>query len=380
MARYVLDKKDIEPLLRGLAVFGTGGGGSPDFGRLIMEHDFTCGRQYTLVDPEDIADDSVVVSGGIMGSVKAVDTASYESIVDRWEKDFELLKAFQLMERFVGKKIDYIVPFELGGLNVPVMLSLGARMGVPVINGDALGRAAPETQMTSFLGHGVSITPMSMVDDIGNRVVVESVNDVLFPDRIGRWMVTHAGGMGANSHYPMTGRQLKESVVPKTITRALEIGRRMGQAREGRQSIAQLLAELVGGEVLVERGQISSIEEEDKSGWLHQVVRVVDKGEPDREFRIVVKNEAMLCFVNDSPVCMFPDLIMMLDPGTGKGVMTSELKIKQELSIVIAPCHPRLREAAQSAYGKEAFNPARYGYGELKYIPVELLSKESNRR
>ena len=72
------------------------------------------------------------------------------------------------------KKIDYIVAFEMGGLNTPIMLSLGARTDIPVIDGDGLGRAAPETQMTSFIGHDISLTPMPLVDVFGNKVVVRN--------------------------------------------------------------------------------------------------------------------------------------------------------------------------------------------------------------
>ena len=46
MSQYVLTREDMEPLLEGLAVFGTGGGGSPLFGKAIMENDFKKGRKY----------------------------------------------------------------------------------------------------------------------------------------------------------------------------------------------------------------------------------------------------------------------------------------------------------------------------------------------
>ncbi|MCK4522556.1 DUF917 family protein, partial [Candidatus Aerophobetes bacterium] len=122
----------MKPLLEGLAVFGTGGGGSPLFGKAIMENDFKKDRKYLLVDAQDIKDDSFVVSGGIMGSVGAIDTIGMDGVVQRWEEQFQLMQALQVMEELSGKKVDYIVPFELGGLNTPVILSLGARVEIPV--------------------------------------------------------------------------------------------------------------------------------------------------------------------------------------------------------------------------------------------------------
>ncbi len=48
------------------------------------------------------------------------------------------------MEEIKGKKLDYIIPFETGGLNTPVIMSAAARMGIPgVIDGGdgGVGRA-----------------------------------------------------------------------------------------------------------------------------------------------------------------------------------------------------------------------------------------------
>ncbi|MEA3485987.1 MAG: DUF917 family protein, partial [Candidatus Aerophobetes bacterium] len=90
MSQYVLIGEDMGSLLEGLAVFGTGGGGSPLFGKAIMENDFKKGRKYILVDAQDIKDDAFVVSGGIMGSVGAIDALGMDSVVQRWEERFEL--------------------------------------------------------------------------------------------------------------------------------------------------------------------------------------------------------------------------------------------------------------------------------------------------
>jgi hypothetical protein len=37
MGSFTLISSDIEPLLEGLAILGTGGGGSPAWGRMILE-------------------------------------------------------------------------------------------------------------------------------------------------------------------------------------------------------------------------------------------------------------------------------------------------------------------------------------------------------
>lgn len=225
MAIRLLTEAHIEPLLEGLGVFGTGGGGgSPDWGRVIMKRDLGRGLTYQLIPPDELPDDALVVSGGYMGSVKTLDAMRFDKIVAEWDERFELLEALHTMEALRGQKVDFVVPCELGGLNTPVMLSLGARSGLLVVDGDGLGRAAPETQMTSFIGHGVALTPMPLVDRLGNTIIVKNASDPVYPDELGRWVITRGGGTGANTTYPMTGHQLKEAVIPGTISTALEAG------------------------------------------------------------------------------------------------------------------------------------------------------------
>ncbi len=164
MPIYSFTPEDVEPLLEGLAILGTGGGGAPEWGTAIMRNEFARGRCPQIISLEEIADDATVVSGGIMGSVKKLQEFGTEAIMAHWEERFELEQVTRVMEGLLCKKIDHMVPFEVGGLNTPVVLSLGARLGIPIVDGDALGRSAPETQMTSFIGHGISLTPMPLID------------------------------------------------------------------------------------------------------------------------------------------------------------------------------------------------------------------------
>jgi DUF917 family protein len=151
---YTLSPDDVAPLLEGLAILGTGGGGFPSWGQAILGHDLSMGRTSTIIQLQGIGDDATVVSGGMMGSVKVLEDMRVDAVVEHWETRFELLEVTRLMEGILGRNIDHVVPFEVGGLNTPVILSLGARMGIPIIDGDALGLSAPEKHMTSFIGHG----------------------------------------------------------------------------------------------------------------------------------------------------------------------------------------------------------------------------------
>lgn len=373
MAEYNLKMEDIDPLLEGLAILGTGGGGNPEWGREIMKKDLGAGKTYKIVDPEDISDDAFITSGGIMGSVKTLEKISIRELMANWDNRFELLVALQAMEELYNKKVDYVVPFEVGGLNTPVMFALAARAGIPVVNGDALGRCAPETQMTSFIGHDISLTPMPLADRVGNTIIVtESINSV-FPDQIGRFMVTNGGGLGGNAHYPMTGSQLKKSVIPKTITQAIEIGKVIIAAREKGEDPVKAFTKLVSG-INLFKGDVSSIVGEDKGGFYLTIVELEGKEKfADKKAKLVIKNETMVLWVDDELKAIFPDLVCMLK-SDGQGIMSVDIEKGLEMNLVGFPCHERLRNSALSHVGKEALGPARYGHQELKYEPIELLN------
>lgn len=374
MATLDLKREDIQPLLEGLAIFGTGGGGSPAWGKAILDYDFDCGRIPRIIDLEAISDQSTVVSGGIMGSVKVLEQMGTEKIMRHWEERFELTEVTRVMEGLLGKRVEHVVPFEVGGLNAPVILSLGARMGVSVIDGDALGRSAPETQMTSFIGHGVSLTPMPLVDMQGNVVVVQSAVDPTFPDQVGRFVISRGGGLGANNHYPMDGKTAKRVVIPNTISGSLRLGKAVIDARHTGADPMAAVAREVGGRLLFQ-GEIAAMREEEALGFYFTTVALQGQAEfAQHQAELVIKNETMFLSIDGRPRAYFPDLVLMLDPQSGRGLMSVELRVGSAVCLVAAACHPRLRQAVLSGTAEAAFSPSRYGRPNDRYRPLEELA------
>ena len=258
-----LSAADIEPLLQGLAILGTGGGGNPDWGRQILENDVRRGRAWQVIDLDEVADDALVVCAGMMGSVKAIEAIGFAALLERWEDDFPLLTVVRAMEGLLGRRIDAVIPFEAGGLNSPVVLTLAARMGIPAVDADALGRSAPETHMTSWHGHGVAITPMPLADSEGNIVVVSQAATPTYVDEIGRMVISRGGHLGANCHHPMSGREARDYSVPGTFSAAAALGRAVGEAAD---PVAAAMAALGASQLF--RGRVVGLSEEEHPGLL----------------------------------------------------------------------------------------------------------------
>ena len=373
MATWYIKKEDVTPFLVGMTTYGTGGGGNPETGRMLLEAGLAAGRTFQMVDPEDVPDDALICSGGIMGSVRRLRDESDEEHEDPESSAKMLVQAIRTMEEIKGRKVDYLIPFEVGGSNTPVIMSAASMLGIPTINADGVGRAAPETQMTIWIGKGISLTPMPVVAQDGNRVVVMNGNESTYADEIGRVVVVKGGGSAANAHYFMTGREMKECSCLHILSRALELGRAQLSDRQQGEAHLDTVRSMLGGKTLI-RGVVRSEKGVDEGGFYLTELEVDGTGAwQGHQARLVLKNETMLIWVDGVLRCVFPDYIFMLDPATAVSVQTADIKAGMEIEFVGAPCDPRLAETLKTEVGREAFSCARYGHPELTYIPFENL-------
>jgi DUF917 family protein len=378
VSEKILEKDELEYMLLGVGILGTGGGGDPEFfGKPLIEWDLKKGREYRVISPDKVRDDAFIVSGGYAGSVTAY--TSVGNMLQKWEKRFELMEALKITESLFNRRVDYVVPFELGGVNTPVMLSLAARVGILTIDGDGLGRAAPETQMSSFLGHGISLTPMTFVDKDGNVLIVKHSTNPTYPDEIMRLALELNGRIGANNHYPMNGKQLKESVIPNTITFSMKLGKAVADALSVKRDPIEAILEVTKG-IKLFTGKVKELSGSDVKA--HYLARAQLEGMGDfsgMTMEITFKNEAMIARINKRAVAIFPDLICMVDPKTGKGLMTANLKIGMNMTVIGIPAHERLRECLKNKVCKDAFSPKRFGVTDVEYEPIEILVKRALR-
>ena len=57
-------------------------------------------------------------------------------------------------------------------MNSMLPIAAAARLGLPLVDADGMGRAFPELQMVTFTMGGVSATPMALVDEKGNSAIL----------------------------------------------------------------------------------------------------------------------------------------------------------------------------------------------------------------
>ena len=233
--RAFVTLEDLEDLAQGAAFLGTGGGGDPYIGRLMAKHAI---REYgmpEIIEVDELHDDATVLPAAMLGAP----TVLVEKAASGEDIDHSVNRLAQL----IGKQPDAIMPIEIGGINSMIPVVAAARLGLPLVNCDGMGRAFPELQMATFHVYGVPATPAVIVDEHLETVIVETHDGKRAEDLI-RAAAIRMGLSVMISCYPMSGRQVKDCGVRGTLTLALGVGRAISQGRNHGEPVESLLAYL----------------------------------------------------------------------------------------------------------------------------------------
>ena len=120
---------------------------------------------------------------------------------------------------------------EIGGGNAFQPLLVAARTGLPVVDADAMGRAFPEAQMTSFAIAELPMFPLTLADIRDNDVIVARAASWKWMERISRKICTEVGSIAATCKAPRTGAEVKQFGILHTTTKAIALGRAVREAR-----------------------------------------------------------------------------------------------------------------------------------------------------
>ena len=110
-------------------------------GRLILSDQLSGGGEVKIVEIDELDDDAFIVCVAVMGA-PVVMTEKVPCIAS-------LERSLREIELRAGRKADALIPLEIGGINATVPLALAAKLGLPVVNADGMGRAFPEIQMVT---------------------------------------------------------------------------------------------------------------------------------------------------------------------------------------------------------------------------------------
>ncbi len=353
----LVNEADLEDLAMGAAVLGTGGGGNPYIGKLLARRAIRDHGPVSLVTVDEVADEALVVPTAMMGAP----TVSVEKL----PRGDELIRAFKTLEEYLGRSITHTVSIEAGGMNSTVPLSLAAQLKIPLVDADGMGRAFPELQMVTPTLFGIPATPMVLADEKGNTALITTI-DNRWTERLARSITVDMGATAMIALYVLTGKQLKESMIPGTIGLAQELGRTIRETRAVHNDPVNAILDRLRGYRIFE-GKIVDVQRRTESGFAKGEARV-DGVVSDSGASLVLRfqNEYLVAIRDGEIISSVPDLIIVLGSDTGEPITTDELRYGFRVTVIAAPCDQRWRSNA----GLALVGPRYFGY-DIEYVPVE---------
>jgi DUF917 family protein len=347
----------LDDIARGAAVLGTGGGGDPYIGKLMAQGSLRRRGNVTLIDPQELNDDDLVIPSAMMGAPTVM--------VEKIPRGEEIVNAFKALETYLGRPARATMSCEAGGLNSTTPFTVAAELSIPLVDGDMMGRAFPELQMCTPTLYGVTATPMAIADEKGNSAVINTVSNH-WTETLARTLTVDMGCSAMIAIYPMTGKQVKETCVLNSLTLIERIGRTIREARERHVDAVEAVRAATDGYVIW-RGKVGDVERRTVSGFARGEATIDGVDEYDgRSLRVAFQNEFLVARAGDEVLATTPDLITMLDDETGEPITTEGLRYGFRVAVLSMPSDPRWR----TPEGLAVVGPGYFGY-DIPFVPIE---------
>jgi DUF917 family protein len=367
---FDIRRSDIIALALGSAVLGTGGGGNSYYGQLVARRllgDDTAVRVISVdeMDPASYAITSAAIGAPLVCLEKPPSLPA-------------LRVGLNSVSSNLKGKIGAFFAGEIGGLQCMFPLLLAADTGKPLLDGDAIGRAFPELQMTTLSIYGTTPgLPSALSSERGllyagapdaadgsrERRATDDPPGIGM-ERMFRKICSDNGGL-IYLTAAFDRESLQRTLIRGSISLALEIGRAVHSARAAHRDPALAIVRAAGGKRFI-AGKIVDVERQFRAG--HDWGRVRIEGVDDdngRGAEISFKNEYLILRIGEEVALTVPDLISLVETESGTPVGTEILRPGLRVTVLGLPCSPLMR----TARALKSVGPAAFGY-DFPYVPL----------
>jgi hypothetical protein len=284
-----------------------------------------------------------------------------------------MVEAVQELARYTGLDIRAIVPFELGAGNTTGPLDAAVRLGLAFVDADYAGRAIPELSQTIAAIAGYPLWPAAICDPWGNRLILKSAPSAQVAERIGKMIsivTKRPDPMATCAHagFLLRAEQMKQLVVPGSLTLALKVGSAIREARQANRDPLKAATDALDGWLLF-AGIVTRKDWESRDGYMVGTTFIEGTGAFEgHTFTIWFQNENHVTWHDDAPYVTSPDLIMVVDHDTAEPFTNTVLPQGHRVAVLGAKADKRYR----TAQGLAALGPAHFGF-DLPYRPIETL-------
>ena len=347
---WVLNEADLQSIAIGAGILGTGGGGSTYLAFLQVREQMRAGRTVRVRPLSDlIANDCVLPLGGIGAPTVGIER------MDSGDEGKALVAA---IESVTGEKVTAVIADEIGGGNGLVPMVTAAQLDLPVVDGDGMGRAFPETQMTSFFICGQATAPAALTDACGNSLVVTHATSATQLESMMRAATITMGCSAMMSTAPMNGSFTAQYAIPGTLSQSWKLGNAVLSVGEEKRDPVAAIVEQAGGIHLL-TGKVVDVERRIDGGFVRGNLRIdgIDS-DSGRTLMIDLQNEYLVAREEDHIHAMVPDLVCIVDAESGRAIGTEEQRYGLRVAVIVLP-DPAL---LLTPVALESVGPRAFGY------------------
>lgn len=354
--------------VQGATFLGTGGGGFPGEGLRVLQEALDLKGAIEWQDVDDIGDDEIAICTFLMGSTAPM-TEEKEAqmvkigLVDK-KYNTNMMNAIEEWEDYTGKKVDIVVPLEVGGSNMPAPMAVATMMGKKIVDGDYAGRAIPEIFQISLQKENVSLCPAVSFDKFGNVNIMKSAISLTVAERVGKYLSEVAFGSTAIAGFPITGKELKRLLVKGSVSQAYHVGELIEEAKGGSAKLEDLLQEL--GMKKIFQGSVSKKDWQDEGGYYMGYHYMNGENEFEgQKLKMYFKNETHIVWINDKYIVSSPDLICTIEPDTLQPLRNDDIVEGTRIAVYQKGCFPILKDESIKKY----IDPKYFGF-DIEYKEV----------
>jgi uncharacterized protein len=355
--KRLLDPDSLRALSRGSAVLGAGGGGDAHvtlLQALQATEDF---GPVPLADLDELPDDALIMPCAGIGATTV--------ILEKFENGDEGARLREHLEFVTGREVAALMAIEIGGGNALLPITWAARIGLPVVDADGIGRAFPEVPQVTMHLAGIPASPAVLTDERGNLVVFRTISGD-WMERLTRAAAVEFGGAASSALFSLTAAQARQASVRNSVSKAIGIGETLAAATGS--PVAALIAKM--GAFQLVTGKVLDVERHTTSGFVRGSVVIEGLGEDvGRLIRLELQNENLVALERGRVLASVPDLITVLDSETADAIATEVLRYGQRVTVIAFACDPVWR----TERGIAVAGPRAFGY-DFDYLPVEELA------
>jgi uncharacterized protein len=392
-----LKEQDLYDIVQGASFLASGGGGGWEQGKTIVKEIVKILAQYHLdgVELKSVKEVGGNEWGAVAAGIGSPDAAAIENIAEA------TYGAFEGLASELGKVFNYTLSAETGSGNIALAMLTAVKpitenkSPLYIVDGDGSGRAVPEVEMSTYasvLGTDIPIvltsgqyqkngqyeqTVKTILQTKGSSISLQQQIDGI----LGSGQFNEDAGIAI---WAMDGETLKRQknppIISGTITRALQLGRKIREATEtGKDPVEEVLNFLNKGCLFglkcrafkLFEGTIEQVTEETEGGFDLGTVTLKNG---DREVYIINKNENLIAWDKNKlqPLAIAPDLICYLTPDGKTWTNGDNLKDKvgQKLVLIGVKAEEVLRQGLIFQAFQNVLQEVGY-YGT--YMPIEVL-------